>query len=156
MTSTSWGSTLLQLRGGDELDSHVLTTASALRFQMPLLWGGAITDRHGNRAFATPWISWSEAPARWRLVQPVIPLKIEEKKHRQLKTSWLRGCCTLGNTSYKADWDPLSPVRFLTPKVHCWEPPDPWHFMSRGGSDERVSDISRQRRLFKTNSCSSL
>lgn len=73
MTSTSRGSTLLQLRAGDELDSHVPTTASTLRFQMPLLWGGAITDRHGNRAFATPWISCSEAPARWRLVQPVIP-----------------------------------------------------------------------------------
>lgn len=47
-------------------------------------------------------------------------------------------------------------TKLLTPKVHCWDPPDPWHFMSRGGSEERVSDISRQRRLFKTNSCSSL
>lgn len=50
----------------------------------------------------------------------------------------------------------LLPDKLLTPKVHCWDPPDPWHFMSRGGSDERVSDMSRQRRLFKTNSCSSL
>lgn len=58
------------------------------------------------------------------------------------------------NRSPPAPSTPLS--QLLTPKVHCWDPPDPWHFMSRGGSDDRVSDMSRQRRLLKTSSCSSL
>lgn len=45
--------------------------------------------------------------------------------------------------------------RFLTPSVHCWDPPDPWHFMSRGGSEERISDMSKHNRPAKINSCSS-
>lgn len=42
------------------------------------------------------------------------------------------------------------------PKGPLLDPPDPWHFMSCGGSDDWISDISRQWRLLNTRSNSSL
>lgn len=42
----------------------------------------------------------------------------------------------------------------LTPRLHCCDPPEPWHFMSRGGSEVLTSDTSRHSRPART-SCPS-
>lgn len=41
------------------------------------------------------------------------------------------------------------------PSVHCWDPPEPWHFMRRGGSEERISDMSKHSSPARINSRSS-
>ena len=62
---------------GTSVTTPVPATASTLIFQTPLLWGGAITDRHGNRAPGAQWIHHAQALPNRHLVQPIIPLKIK-------------------------------------------------------------------------------
>lgn len=60
---------------GTRVTTPIPATASTLIFQTPLLWGGAITDRHGNRAPGAQWIHHAQALPNRHLVQVPLLLK---------------------------------------------------------------------------------